>query len=465
MPELNEPLSERELDILRLVATGAANKEIAQQLVISPNTVKVHLRNIFAKVGVASRTEATLYALKIGLVKAHVSDQALEEELRGAATGETEMLPAASGVHLPQESAPQKARTRLPIWLIGLLIVAALALIAGSGVLGARLLAKPTPTAVAAAQSTIQATAVQRWAKRADLPSPRRGMGMIEYENGLYIIAGETKQGIDGALLRYDQVKNTWSTLANKPTPVTDIQAALVGEKIYVPGGQLPDGTASDCLEVFDPRKGSWERKANLPEPLSAYGMTSFEGQLYVFGGKNGQRYSANVYVYNPQTDRWTARTSMPSPRAYSGVAESNGKIYVLGGYDGRHVLDQTVAYLPNRDLSGDSPWKTFAPLPQGRYAMGATQLAGQIYLLGGLGANNQPVDPPAIQYIPQTDQWAEYDTPPVKVGADLSLLSSGNYLYILGGETPEGLSAANLAYRAIYTVTVPILINENPQP
>jgi NarL family two-component system response regulator LiaR len=60
------PLSEREMEVLKLAATGVSNKNIAQQLFLSPRTVQVHLGNIFSKLGVASRTEAILYALRKG---------------------------------------------------------------------------------------------------------------------------------------------------------------------------------------------------------------------------------------------------------------------------------------------------------------------------------------------------------------------------------------------------------------
>lgn len=57
-------LTEREMEVLRLVASGSNNREIARKLFISEKTVKNHLSNIFQKIGVADRTQAALYALK-----------------------------------------------------------------------------------------------------------------------------------------------------------------------------------------------------------------------------------------------------------------------------------------------------------------------------------------------------------------------------------------------------------------
>ncbi|MBK6325772.1 MAG: response regulator transcription factor [Chloroflexi bacterium] len=65
---LIEPLSEREQEILALVATGASNKEIASELFIAEGTVKNHVTNILGKLGVRDRTQAALKAREIGLI-------------------------------------------------------------------------------------------------------------------------------------------------------------------------------------------------------------------------------------------------------------------------------------------------------------------------------------------------------------------------------------------------------------
>jgi len=65
---LIEPLSDRELEVLRLVTTGASNKEIAATLVIAEGTVKNHVTNILGKLGVRDRTQAALNAKELGLV-------------------------------------------------------------------------------------------------------------------------------------------------------------------------------------------------------------------------------------------------------------------------------------------------------------------------------------------------------------------------------------------------------------
>ena len=62
-----EPLTERELEVLELVARGLSNQAIADELILSEGTVSTHVRNILAKLHLANRTQAALYALREGL--------------------------------------------------------------------------------------------------------------------------------------------------------------------------------------------------------------------------------------------------------------------------------------------------------------------------------------------------------------------------------------------------------------
>jgi two-component system, NarL family, response regulator LiaR len=67
-PEPTQDFTGRELDVLKLLAQGKANKEIAHVLNLGEKTIKTHVSNILAKLGVQSRTQAALYAVRSGLV-------------------------------------------------------------------------------------------------------------------------------------------------------------------------------------------------------------------------------------------------------------------------------------------------------------------------------------------------------------------------------------------------------------
>jgi len=67
LPPTEEPLTEREMEVLKLVAEGLTNQQIAERLVISERTVSTHVSNILSKLHLANRTQVALYALREGL--------------------------------------------------------------------------------------------------------------------------------------------------------------------------------------------------------------------------------------------------------------------------------------------------------------------------------------------------------------------------------------------------------------
>ena len=76
---LVEPLTAREVEVLDLLAAGMSNEEIAASLFVSLNTVKTHLKNVYGKLGVASRTQAAVRSLELGIIGTPESRDASSE--------------------------------------------------------------------------------------------------------------------------------------------------------------------------------------------------------------------------------------------------------------------------------------------------------------------------------------------------------------------------------------------------
>ncbi len=442
MPEETE-LSEREREILRLVATGASNKEIAARLVISPNTVKVHLRNIFAKVGVASRTEATLYALRTGLLASPAPQMAVIPAAEPAPA--TPPVVAHAEPALPPLSpipgSPLARRGMLRaaevLLLIALLVVVVVVTWAALSTPPATASEPPAATALPAA-----ARLPERWSMLPAPPVAARAAAGAVYENRLYILSGE---GLDGCWY-YDLVGNAWKRAAPKPTPVSHAGAALLGEKIYVAGGRAQDGAPTAALEVYDPRTDTWQPRAALPAALEGAALVSMEGRLYLFGGWDGQQAVAGVYAYAPDLDRWEARSSLPQPRAYAAAASVDGKVILAGGQNADGTLSSVLHYFPTRDAPGSTSWQDGTPLPEPRAHASAASLAGVLYLVGGEA--NAPLAP--LEYLQQTSEWVSFEAPPQPAGSLPLLLALNTHLYLLGEQAQ--------AYQAIYNLSFPVI-------
>ncbi|UCD98411.1 MAG: hypothetical protein JSV42_15880 [Chloroflexota bacterium] len=419
-------LSGREREILALVARGASNKEIARDLHISTNTVKVHLRNIFAKVGANSRTEAAMYAVNAGLVDVKVN---------GSAGPQEELIPP---------------RNRF-LW-VGLGIVVLLLVGGVIGVFTVRGTLENNQSATS--QSLLPDE--QRWQSKAPMREARQGLALVEYGGKIYAIAGESEKGITGTVEEYEPSLDRWSNLGTKPTPVTDVSAAVIGGRIYVPGGQSSSGEISDILEIYSPLDDTWERGANLPIKLSGYAMAANEGNLYLFGGWDGEAYRDTVLQYNPEQDAWREMTPMSTKRGYAGAAVAGGKIYVVGGYDGNEILSLTEIYIPEMEGTEGNPWSVGTSLPSGRYHMGIAGLGNLVHIVGGITASES--EQTALVYSSQDGVWQEFSSPNKEPLTGLGLVPFDTQLFMMGGQLGDKPTGNNSAYQAIYTFVIPII-------
>lgn len=443
MAEYGESLSDRELDVLRELAAGASNKSIADDLSISPYTVKTHLRNIFTKLGVSTRTEAITVAMQQGLLAMPVATPEAMSDVLSVnlpAMSETGAIVRISDDGEPspppvvaQPTRTRSSRLRMTGALAGVLVVAL--------AVAAWLIMRQLDGASATSATTPfeeQPIGETRWLTGRPLPQPRAGAaGAVGLD--VYLLSGRAQDGVTGEVLIYNTQTRDWRQAAEKPTPVSETRAAELFGELYVPGGIRADGTPTDIVEAYSPSQNAWRRVAPLPRPIAG-GLTIADGGfLYVLGGWDGNEYLDTAYVYDPAGDSWRPLSSLPAPRAYAAGDALMGRLYVTGGSDGESSQATCYVYAPSLDEWSDCP-----ELLEPRVGAGATVLLNKLYIIGGAGDNGEHGE----VYDPNTRTWTVLNMPPgTAARTDAGVTRVENRIYALGGRDGATLTDDALIY------------------
>ncbi len=459
---LENPLSEREMEVARLLVTGATNVEIANALVISPHTVKVHLRNVFDKLDVSSRTEASMLLVQRGWVFI----PGLPHETMPGSDAVVEGEPFVPDPE-PEPLANLEEQPRP--WQIGIVLFATLLAVttlflplwittpkSSVGLLsdsGQTLMGKP-----------VLNNLPNRWEIQPPLSQPRSRMAAVESAGQIYVVGGEGEDGETLALMEiYDLNMGRWRRAAPLPAPRANLAATMSGDHLIVAGGSRlesdsPSGMMIyDDLTYYDLTTEQWVTGGKLPLPLAGAALVTQGEMFYLLGGWDGEAVQDGLWrlplalIDSATAADWEVVTHLPNPAAWFGAVLVNDLIYVVGGYDGQRELAEFSAY----SISSNT-WQRLTSLstPRGGVTLvydGLTVLA----LGGGWMSTIQGLE----RYDALTNQWIMIDSPIVGEWRHFGAAANDGSVYLLGGWSGAYLDS-HLQFQSTFRALLPVIPN-----
>lgn len=458
---VSNPLSEREMDVARLLAEGLSNGEIAHKLVLSPHTVKVHLRNIYGKLEVNSRTEATMSLVQQGWLV-----------VEGVELAEPAPIPAEPVVPDPLPLA-RLSPTIAPwqrIYLLTAVLICVLAL--GLPTLLAATTAQPLDLLSDRDRLTLGRPTVEtlpRWEVRTPLPQARSRLSMVRLGNQLFALGGEAAGGEAVATVDlYDLAVNEWSAGVDLPTAAANSAAAVMGDRIFVAGGSATvsagqdgadtPGQVLDSLWAYDSVTEQWAAVGVLPVPLAGANLVVLNESLYLVGGWDGVAFHDEIWRWTPGADPaeagdWAVIARMASPRAFMGSVGLNGLIYVVGGYDGKQELASAAT------LDGSSgEWVALPDLSVPRAGHALVYDGGAVVALGG-GLTQAILTHERLD--PAIGLWSNFQSPLEGEWRHLAAAVKDGNIYLVGGWSGDYLDL-HMQYQSRFINFLPINLQGN---
>ena len=439
-------MSEREQDVAQWLAIGATNVEIARELTISPHTVKVHVRNIFEKLEVSSRTEASMVLIQHGWVA--IPGLVPVGDVPEAVLSDPEPL---NDLETEPASWQRVYLLAVVVLLIGIIWLPRWP---------SRPQARPDLLSDVGAASLGQplVTLEPRWERRTPLVQPRSRMAVVLDGYSVVVIGGESDEGALATVAVYNLRINEWTSFADLPERLANSAAAILDDTIYVGGGsRTENGTEiiSDQFWRYDAGTNSWELLFSLPTGLAGSEMVVVNDTLYLMGGWDGQRMRDEIWrldldeTGDTPIGTWEYVASLESPRAFFGAAAIEDALYVVGGYDGQQELSDATRY----NLA-EGTKQSLPPLatPRGGLSLVFDGLA--LHALGG-GWTYPMIN--HERFDPSTNVWSSFPSPIQGEWRHLGAVSKDGRLNLLGGWSDAYLDS-HLQYQSTFRAMLPVI-------
>jgi len=269
-------------------------------------------------------------------------------------------------------------------------VVCALTLLtAGCATGGGGTTPEPTPTpadptsTVAPSDSdgiTTQSDDYPTWSAIDWLETPRDDFGTAIVGTDIWVLGGMTGERGNRLLSIeiLDTTTGTWTTSdIEMPIGVASFEVVTDGSLIYAFGGFDAESQATDFSAVLDTRTGRWRDLPSLPHPRYAHTVTTFDGLVYVIGGRDLDGEVSEVDVFDPKTERWTtlARPMSRARDSHKTVATPDG-LYVAGGQ--KNFVDSALV-----DFFDPSTgrWTKLPDLPEPMSRAGLAYAQGKLWI------------------------------------------------------------------------------------
>ncbi len=497
-PPIAIELTAREREVLALVAQGLTNREVGAALFISESTAGVHVSNIMAKLGAASRTEAATIAIRSGLVPGMDPPPSEPQPAPGEpaepafTAADHPPEPAGWWGRIKVQAARHPRKTTAALAVVGILgaVTAGLgfavltadppAEVAGarptppasvsdadeaptatpapsasgsasgsaspSAAASAGASGEPTPSPVAAITPPPDLQPAGTWTAAASMVDRRWNGSATLVDDGTVIVMGgyDWNDGIGcyRSVERYNPASNRWDDAAFMLEGRCDHSATLLGDgRILVAGGYVEGPTtATTAASIYDPETDRWSEVNSMNTARRHHQATVLDnGRVLVVGGITTEGDpTATAEIFNPASGGWSATASMSDPRPGMVFAElADGRVLVAGGQGGQRgttALATAEVYDPE-----SGTWGPVEDMRDARADASAILLAnGKVLVFGGIignGRNEDDVTASAELFDPDTENWTATGSRSVaSYGALAARLDNGDVLAVGGG-------------------------------